>query len=92
MDFLDLQPHCSSCGCIEPDTDGDGYTCCCGKTVCHGICKGNFYYETTGKLPLNTFGCEGKPEKQVRACCWGTAEALLSNVEREKGENWYCLD
>jgi hypothetical protein len=84
--------HCSSCGATGEHLhlDGDGYTCCCGKTVCDGL--------TSTCLELgvgwDVFGCEGKPEKQVKACCWAVAEQYFDEkgITREPDEIWCLID
>ena len=68
-------PHCSSCGDDNPETnEGDGYTVCCNEPACTSQVK-------------NRYGVHGNNQKSVVACCWGKAERIMASkgIEEEYG-------
>lgn len=60
--------HCENCGDENPATT-DGYTDCCGETVCEGA----------DVWTADRFGTEAD---HVTACCWSQADAEFARQGR----------
>lgn len=59
--------HCSLCG-SEDFTNVEGYTSCCGETICTGHTSKIFVFRDEKENPVSqiTTCCEGKAERQAR--------------------------